>query len=420
MSTPPPPPSEPTPPPTDPQPPAPASGKVVMGYFTNWAIYARGYPPASVPANTLSHILYAFARPLENGDVLLTDTWSDTDKHYDGDKWGEPGTNLYGNFKQFNLRKRKERKLKLLLSVGGWTLSTNFPAVASNPTNRAKFIQACLDHIENLGLDGIDIDWEYPKSMQEGEDFYLLLKELRVALTHLQRKKGDKSPYLLTIACPCGSSNYSLMPIGKYAQVLDFFNLMAYDFAGAWDSTTGHQAKLYGSEPSCERAVTDYIAKGAKPGQLILGIPLYGRSFLNTQPTVPSPFSGVGRGSWEPGVYDYKALPLAASTVSVDLKLGASWCYEPTAKEFVSYDSPEVVDLKCQWATKMGLGGVMVWELSGDYKIDQPASIMKIFQNWANKNGGLEKTANHLRYPKSKYDNLRTGFGLPDDDDSQV
>jgi chitinase len=296
--------------------------------------------------------------------------------------------------------------------VGGWTLSTNFPVIAADPVKRTKFVTACLTLVEDLGLDGIDIDWEYPKSKQEGEDFYQLLKELRAAFTLMQKQKADTVPYLMTIACPCGSANYSLMPIGKFAQVLNYFNLMAYDFAGAWDSVTGHQAKLYGAEPSCERAVKDYIAMGAKPSQLILGIPLYGRSFLNTQPTVPAPFSGVGHGSWEPGVYDYKTLPLAASTVSVDQKLGASWCYEPTAKELVSYDNPDVVNMKCKWAGTMGLGGLMVWELSGDYKIDHPASILKIFQAWAKGSGGLDATANHLKYPKSKYDNMRKGFDL--------
>ncbi|KJZ78172.1 Endochitinase 1 [Hirsutella minnesotensis 3608] len=386
-----------------------------VAYFVNWAIYARKHRPQDLPVENLTHILYAFANVRsDSGEVHLTDTWADTDIHWEGDSWNDSGTNLYGCLKQLNLLKKRNRNLKVLLSVGGWTYSSNFKNPASTPQGRDTFAKSCLELVKNLGFDGIDVDWEYPQNAEEASHFVQLLAAVRGELDAYAQNLGNCQRLELTVACPAGSQNYQKMDICAMDKLLDFWNLMAYDYAGSWDSISGHQANIYpsgdcpASTPFSTAAAVDYyVSQGVHPSKIVLGMPLYGRAFENTDGP-GTPYNGTGDGTWERGVYDYKKLPLDGAEVCYDANIGASFCFDAQQRRLVTYDTPQVTASKADFIKQRGLGGVMWWESSADKEGSE--NLIGTAVACLGGPQALQRQDNCIEYPDTKYDNLRNGF----------
>lgn len=203
--------------------------------------------------------------------------------------------------------------------------------------------------------------------------------------------------------------------------LLDFYNLMAYDYAGSWDTVAGHQANIFPStnDPastpfSTVAALDHYInVSGVPPSKVVMGMPLYGRAFVNTDGP-GAPFNGVGSGSWENGVWDYKALPRAGAVEQFDAAVGAAWCYDANERTMVSYDNSQSSREKADFVRQRQLGGGMWWECSGDKGgKDANAADGSLIGTFVDGVGGvdaLDQTLNVIEYPESKYDNLRAGF----------
>ena len=294
--------------------------------------------------------------------------------------------------------KTKHRQFKTLLSIGGWTYSASFPAPASTDTGRKTFASSAVRLLADHGFDGIDIDWEYPANADQAGHYVELLREVRTALdAHAGEvaAQGYARPnLLLTVACPAGPQHYQKLQIQAMDPYLDFWNLMAYDYAGSWDQVAGHQANMYKSSANAkstpfdtDSAVSHYISRGVQAKKLVIGMPLYGRAFENTKGPGKS-FSGVGQGSWENGVWDFKVstcsinvcacdwpnpilqvLPRPGATEQYDAEAKATYCFD--GNTMVSYDNANMAREKATYIQSRKLGGAMWWESSGDRSGDQ-------------------------------------------------
>jgi chitinase len=367
--------------------PPPSEGWRVVGYFTAWGVYGRDYHVDELPAAQLTHINYAFANISPSGECVLGDPYADTERTYPGDRWDDP---LRGSFRQLQLLKERHPHLRTLISVGGWTWSGRFSDVALTEASRARFATSCADFMERYGFDGIDVDWEYPISggepsnvtrPEDRANYTLLLRALRRELDARGAASGRR--YLLTIAAPAGPAIIENLEVEALPSILDWINVMSYDFHGAWGTRTGFNAPLraIAGDPNPEpirsgfnidAAVRTYLARGVPPSQLVLGVPFYGRSFQNvdaTQNGLFQPHGGAAEGTWERGVVDWKDLRanyLPTWTRHWHAEAQVPWLYDPIRRVMISYDDPESLRIKRDYARGLGLGGVMIWEMSAD------------------------------------------------------
>ncbi|KAF0694497.1 Aste57867_14632 [Aphanomyces stellatus] len=392
--------------------------------FLEWSTLARQFQIWDLDWSTATHINYAFAKPLPDGTVSIYDEYSSINKHYParGDSWNDVN-NLFGTFGQANKLKKQFRGTKLGYSIGGWTLSTSFSSIAANATSRQTFAKSAVQLLLDLGLDFLDIDWEYPVEGGNGQpaaphspddmkNFILLLQTIRAEYAKLPFKAE------LSVSSPALPENYRHWDVGAICGLVDHVNLMSYDFSGSWSSYTDHQANLYadpnhpvGSTYSVDGAVQGYIQGGCPSDKIILGIPSNGRSFENTKGLYAN-FTQPTKGSWVygtsgAGVWDYKALPLANATEYYNEKLVAAYSYDPTTQMFISYESPKSLAAKLDYIKKHNLGGTGFWSADSDGSFSNPRSLINQAFNYFGKTN-LAFNLNNINYPTSKYPNVAT------------
>ncbi len=296
-----------------------STGKIVVGYVTSWSDH-------EVKPEYVTHINYAF------GNVKGS--------------FREVGIANEARLRAVVELKKKASHLKVLLSIGGWG-SGNFSEMAASSENRLAFASDCKRVIDGFGLDGIDIDWEFPTSDMAGisaspddkANFTLMMRDIREAIG------TDK---LLTLATVC-SADY--IDFGGIMPYVDFVNIMAYDM----ENPPRHNAPLYNSSKypgwmDCDRSVAAHLAKGVPASKLVLGMPFYGH----------------GTGVFD-SFTDFKNIKIPSGYKdNWDEDAKVPYVTDAGGKFVLSYDNARSLGLKCDYIIEKGLLGAMFWDDAGD------------------------------------------------------
>lgn len=292
--------------------------------------------PKNVDPRFLDAVIYAFVEINPDGTLLVP-------------------TPNYLNY-LLSLKNSKP-SLKIIAAIGGWG-AEGFSDAASTPRSRYDFARNVNELINDYGLDGIDLDWEYPgssaagikSSPQDRENFTLLITAIRDVI-------GDDA--WLSVA-GTGDSGYTTRSaeIDKIAPLITHFNLMSYDFTAGETGERGrrHQANLYDSNLSLpgysvDAMVQNLINNGMPSEKILLGVPFYGRLGATTTAS----YDELRRNYINKNGYDYRFDDTAKVPYLVK-----------DGQFAMSFDNDLSIYIKGQYVLNNCLGGIFSWTSTFD------------------------------------------------------
>ncbi|KAH0593465.1 hypothetical protein MHUMG1_08602 [Metarhizium humberi] len=380
--------------------PALAAPPIIVGYYPT----SRHAVLKDLDLSGYTHINVAFALPDEKANLALEGD----------DKMPEI------------VPKLQEKGTKVLVSVGGWTGSAFFSNITTEGM-RETFANNVIELMKKHNLDGIDFDWEYPGQAGSPCNFFDEQNDTQNFLAFLQMMRSkvnelgpDKLITLAVLTRPFAGPGGE--DVSKFAEEVDFANLMQYDMNGAWGNETGPNAPLNfepgkATQRSFATAIEEWTKAGWPADKLTSGLAFYGRSvttdvdmlaqdpvtqYANFSKQVPKgddldeleretcpPNSAVSVNGTEEawsGAWRYASLRgqgvLTAPNVTsspwvrtFDSITQTPWLFNPETKTYITYDDPQSLYAKVEFALSQGLAGTMAWEIAGDFNGELLAAV---------------------------------------------
>ncbi len=290
-----------------------------------------------------------------------------------------------------------DKGVKVMASIGGWSMCKHFREMAGDTVKRQRFIDDCKKLI-NMGFDGIDLDWEYPGpfsgmnftgTQADYANFLTLVQDIRTAIG------SDK---LITGAFSASTQKIEGFDWQALNQYMNYFNFMTYDFNGGWADKAGHNANQYDYTDSAESGInwevlyTFLTNKSVPLSKVCFGVPFYGRGVecsgsaaLNAPTVKRSEFvqpdgpitTAADFTNWPRDIYD--GTPNWFFIKQKALGTNSAWThhwddeakvpYLTNGKWFLSYDDETSLEHKAQYVVDNEIGGVIVWTVFGDLEI---------------------------------------------------
>ncbi len=319
----------------------------IIAYATGNAASITQYP-----IDKLSHIIYSFLK-------IQTDTLTFRDSTQES------------NVRQLVALKQNFPQLKIMVSVGGWSGCSFCSDLFADSVHRQNFAKTSVALFKQYGIDGLDLDWEYPAIEGfPGHKYDTADKNNFTELVRSIRQEMGKD-YLLSFAAG-GFEKYLGQSVDwdQVTPLIDFVNLMTYDLVGGYATITGHHTLLRGYMPGQESAshCVDWLLDKKMPAnKIIIGAAMYARVWEN----VPDTNHGLYQpGNFKRGVAYNDFTNYFSDTSGYkyywDKKAKAPYQYNKSQHLFATFDDERSIKEKTKFIRKKKLGGIMFWELVQD------------------------------------------------------
>ncbi|CAF4455404.1 unnamed protein product [Rotaria socialis] len=337
----------------------------IVCYFANWA-YNRpsggSMTPEDIDPCLCTHVIYAFSE-MENNQLIPTE------KHDLKDK------NQAGFFERFNAWKSVNKNLKTLLAVGGWDMGMkDFAGIVKSEKTMKSFAESSVKYLRKHKFDGLDLDFEYPgvdwrDSPKEDKQKFTRLCEVLYETFEKEASKSGNERLLLTAAVAAAKINIDkAYEIDKLVPVLDWFNLMTYDFHGSWDQNRAHHSSLNSKDDEKDDTMyIDFAVKyfqklGMPPNKMLLGLGTYGRG-----DTPAMPYTGFKGESGFVAYYE-SCIQIVCEKMKEtwDAKQLVPYIAGPYNQPKAGVENVRSMKYKANYIKQNNLGGAMIWTLDMD------------------------------------------------------
>lgn len=332
-----------------------SSGEYVVVYYPSWAKY-DGLKAKDIDAEKITHIHYAFAETNAQYKPFATNL----NDHKD-------------NLRELAALREQNPDLKLVLSIGGGGGDKYFSAIGMKEENLKTFTEGCMDFLTTYDFDGIDLDWEFPRSVNDKKGFTKMVLCLRNAMNELEAASGRH--YTLSVAGAADSGQLSGIPYEDVLPYLDYVFVMGYNLYGTWSDKTNFNAPMYapGEDKltgySLYSIVSTYINEGVPGNKLVLGLPMYGYVL----PVKTTDNNGLYQ-PFEEVSYDtaYESCRNVFANYLGNEKYQEYWDEDTQSpylfgeNTFIGFENEQSIKSKASLVGEFHLAGVGFWELSQD------------------------------------------------------
>ncbi|CAN8011633.1 unnamed protein product, partial [Ixodes pacificus] len=349
----------------------PPQEKLFLCYWGAWSYHGvgdRNFSVEQIDTSLCMHLVYSFAM-LENYTI------TSNDPHFDlTDNTG------LGMYNKFNDLKLQNRDLKTLIAIGGWNEGfEKYSNMSKTAEGRKRFVDSVLEFLDRHGFErtrpelGVPVtDGRVPERPREP----------RPTAQGAQRSTGPRKPHADRHRISENrvvNVSYNVPEVMKSVHLL---NVMGYDFFGAWNNYTGHNSPLRSRKGGNDReqllsvksGLQFWIDKGANVSKMVLGLPLYGRTFTLDDPKnsgylAPASKPGhAGKYTMVAGFLGYNEICRLRRSggwkESRDPNVGAPVIVKED--QWIGYDDIESLKKKVAFALSKGLAGAMVWSIETD------------------------------------------------------